>query len=62
MTVGGTEEKGTMLTASSWGTQESGARALQWGVRSGRSDTRKPPSTATNEEGSLGCHDARPRQ
>ena len=43
-----------MLTALPWGMQESGAREEQGCVRAGRSDTGKPPSVASDEEGARG--------
>ena len=51
-----------MLTASSWGTQESGAEELKGGERAGGSTTGKAPSAATDEEGTRGRHGARPGQ
>ena len=58
MTAGGMEEIRTPLTASPWGTQESGAGAVQGDARAGRSNTGKSPSLAANEEGVQGHHGA----
>ena len=50
------------LTASPWGTQESGAEGLQVGTQAGGSDARKPPYAAADEVGTRGRHGARPGQ
>ena len=62
MTAGGPEERRETLTVSPWGTQESGAGAVQGGVRDDGSDTVKSPSAAAEEEGARGRHGARPAQ
>ena len=46
------------LTASPWGTQESGARGLRVDARAGGSDSRKAPSATADEAGRgtyMGC-------
>ena len=48
----------TTLTASPWGTQESGARGLHVDARAGGSDGRKAPSGTANETGTRGRHGA----
>ena len=62
MTAGEPEGSGNTLTASPWGTQESGAGGLQGGERAGGNDTGKSPSAATNKEGAQSRHGARPGQ
>ena len=61
-TAGDPEWSGDTLTASPWGTQESGAGGLQGGARAVWSDTGKAPSAAANEEGARGRHEARTGQ
>ena len=51
--VGGSEDT---LTASPWGTQESGAGGLRVDARAGRSDERKPPSASDGKAGTRGRH------
>ena len=46
--------------ASPWGTQESGAGAVQGGERTGGRDNGKSSSAAANEEGARGRHGASP--
>ena len=46
------------VTASPWGTQESGARGLRVDVRAGRSDGRKVPSATAGKAGTQGRHGA----
>ena len=56
-----TEEEGwghNMLTASPWGTQESGARGLRVVARAGGSNGRRPPSATANEADTRGRHGA----
>ena len=59
MTAGEPEGSGDMLTASTWGAQESGAGRLQGGARVGGSDIVKSPSVAADKEGTRGRHGAR---
>ena len=50
------------MTASPWGTQESGTEGLQVGARADGSNARKAPSAAADEAGTRGRHGARPGQ
>ena len=59
MTAGEPEGSGDMLTASTWGAQESGAGRLQGGARVGGKDIVKSPSVAADKEGTRGRHGAR---
>ena len=45
------EGSGDTITASPWGTQESGVGGLQVDVQAGRSNNRKPPSAAVKRRG-----------
>ena len=47
---------GDMMTASPWGTQESGTEGLQVGARADGSNARKAPSAAADEAGTRGRH------
>ena len=51
MTAGGAEGGRETLTATPWGTQDSGAGAVHGGTRVSRGDTGKSPSAATDEAG-----------
>ena len=52
------EEDHAPLTASPWGTQESGARGLRVGVRAGRSVSGKVTSGKANGRGTWSRHGA----
>ena len=58
MTEGEQGGSGDTLTASPWGTQESGAGGLQVGAQAGGSNDSKAPSTAANKAGTQGRHGA----
>ena len=62
MTKGGQGGSGDTLTASPWGTQESGVGELQVGAWAGGSDGRKAPSTAVDEAGTRDRHVAGARE
>ena len=47
------------LTASPWGTQESGTGRLRGDARAGGSNKWKAPSATADEAGMRGCHGAR---
>ena len=58
MTEGETRESRDTLTASPWGTQESGARGLRVDAQAGGSEGRKAPSGTANEAGTWDHHGA----
>ena len=53
---------GDMLTASPWGTKESGAGGIQVGTLADGSNDRKSPSAAAKEAGMQVRHGARQEQ
>ena len=59
MPAGEQEGSEDMLTASPWGTQESGAGGLQVNARAGRSNESKASSAIANEAGKQVRHKSR---